>query len=421
MNNLPPNWSRVKLGDIAKSYKGKKPKRQNTEKNSIFCIPYVDIKAFENRGIDNFTDGEKCTLCEPDEVLIVWDGARCGLVGRGIKGAIGSTLAKIKSDSHLNAFLFYFIKQYYKLINSNPKGVGIPHIEPISFWNLEIPVLPTSIQQKIVAKIEELFSKLDSGVTSLKKAKEQIKTYRQAVLASAFSGRLTRDHLNPIQLRYPISKAADPEIPYGKELPKGWRWVKLGEVIDSLQYGTSDKASNNENGIPVLRMGNIQEGKLDYSSLKYFDKSYKELSKYLLNDGDLLFNRTNSAELVGKTALYKKHYPKSIFASYLIRVKVNKSIYSSDFLNYYINSLFGKNYIKSVVSQNVGQANVNGTKLKNMEVPLISLSKQNQIVEEIEKRFSEADNLEKAIDDSIVKAETLRQSILKQAFEGKLV
>ena len=197
--------------------------------------------------------------------------------------------------------------------------------------------------------------------------------------------------------------------------------MKLVEVIDSMQYGTSDKATSSDKGIPVLRMGNIQDGKLDYSKLKYFDKKYEDLNKYLLEDGDLLFNRTNSAELVGKSALYKKYHPKSIFASYLIRVKVNKSIYSSEFLNYYINSSFGRDFIKSVVSQNVGQANVNGTKLRNMNVPLVRLIQQTQIVEEIEKRFSEADNLEKAIDDSLEKSEALRQSILKKAFEGQLV
>ena len=123
-------------------------------------------------------------------------------------------------------------------------------------------------------------------------------------------------------------------------MPEGWKWVKLGEVTESVQYGTSDKANGNKDGIPVMRMGNIKDGELDFSNLKYFDKNYEGINKYALEDGDLLFNRTNSAELVGKSALYKKHHRKSIFASYLIRVKVNKLNYSPEFLK-----LFYKFYL----------------------------------------------------------------------------
>lgn len=146
------HWSWVKLGDVAKSFKGKKPRSLSAERNEEFSIPYVDIKAFERKIIDNYTDGINCTLCEPEDVLIVWDGARCGLVGRGIKGAIGSTLAKIKSETHLNSFLFYFLKYHYKLINTNPKGVGIPHIEPNLFWGLTVPLPPLPEQKKLLRR-----------------------------------------------------------------------------------------------------------------------------------------------------------------------------------------------------------------------------------------------------------------------------
>ena len=155
--------------------------------------------------------------------------------------------------------------------------------------------------------------------------------------------------------------------------------------------------------------------------MKYFPLSYAQKSKYLLEDGDVLFNRTNSAELVGKSAVYKSSLPVSVFASYLIRIKLYQDSYKPDFLNYFINSEIGKNYIKSVVSQQVGQANVNGSKLKNMPVPLLSTIEQQQIVSEIERHFSIADEAEKIIEQSLNQAERIRQSILKKAFEGKLV
>ena len=430
-SNLPPNWSWVKLGDVGEVVAGGTPSTIVPEyfDGQIAWITPADLTGYKNkyisRGRRNISkEGLKNSSARliPKGSILFSSRAPIGYVAissneistnQGFKNLVITN--KVNSE-----FVYYYLKSAKQLAEKNASGTTFKEISSTNFAKLPIPLPPLPVQKKIVEKIEELFSGLDSGVASLKKAKEQIRLYRQSVLASAFSGKL----LTPSSERIAQSemlKAAEPKVEYSNQLPDGWKWVKLGDVIESMQYGTSDKAIGKETGIPVLRMGNIQDGKLDYSSLKYFEKDYKDLVKYLLEGGDLLFNRTNSAELVGKSAIYKKYFPKSIFASYLIRVKVNKSIYSSEFLNYYINSSFGREFIKSVVSQNVGQANVNGTKLKSMDVPLVPLTQQTQIVEEIEKRFSEADNLEKAIDDSLVKSETLRQSILKQAFEGKLV
>jgi type I restriction enzyme S subunit len=155
--------------------------------------------------------------------------------------------------------------------------------------------------------------------------------------------------------------------------------------------------------------------------LKYFPQGWRELGDFILREGDVLFNRTNSADLVGKTAVYKSFHPRAVFASYLIRVRVNKAYYSADMLSFFINSLYGRRYIASVVSQQVGQANVNGTKLSLMPIPVPPSIEQDQLVAEIERRFSIADQVERTVDHSLKQAERLRQSILKRAFEGKLV
>jgi type I restriction enzyme S subunit len=188
-----------------------------------------------------------------------------------------------------------------------------------------------------------------------------------------------------------------------------------------MQYGTSEKANEDPSGIPVVRMGNIQDGTIDFTDLKYLPADTKDIAAYLLEAGDVLFNRTNSAELVGKTAVFRSHHPQAVFASYLIRVRVNSQLYDPNFLSWFINSVHGRRYIASVVSQQVGQANVNGTKLAMMPVPLPSLAEQQQIVSEIERRFSVADEVEKVVEQSLKQAERLRQSILKRAFEGRLV
>lgn len=387
------NWRWVKLGEVAISEKGKKPKNLSAEKDEAFSIPYVDIKAFEKRGIDNYTDGDNCRFCEPDDVLIVWDGARCGLVGRGVKGAIGSTLAKIKSKQLINTFLFYFLQQHYKLINLKPKGVGIPHIDPNLFWNLVIPLPPLPVQQKIVEKIEELFSELDSGVANLRKAKEQIKTYRQSVLAFAFAGKLTQE-LRMENGELKIEKDNSQFAISNSQLPNGWKWVKFIDFC-KLQRGYDLPLKNIVKGkYPVVTSGGING----------FHNEYKASGPCLTTGrsggvGNILFLKV------------EKYWPH------------NTVLFVKDFCNnipefvYY----FFKQFDFKSFSASTAVPTLDRKQLYNELVKVPPLDEQEMIVSEIERRFSVADKLEQTINESLEKAEQLKQSILKKAFEGKLV
>ena len=170
----------------------------------------------------------------------------------------------------------------------------------------------------------------------------------------------------------------------------------------------------------MLRMGNINDGSLDLENLKYLPASHEEFPDLLLEPRDILFNRTNSAELVGKTAVYRGNPTPCSFASYLIRLRLLPGCVAQ-FLAYYINSFFGRAWIKSVVSQQVGQANVNGTKLQDLVLPLPPLAEQERIVGEVERRLSVIEELDAAVTANLKRAERLRQSILHRAFTGALV
>jgi hypothetical protein len=146
---------------------------------------------------------------------------------------------------------------------------------------------------------------------------------------------------------------------------KKWKWKTLGELCNDVEYGTSAK-STKEGRIPVLRMGNIQDGKLVWNNLVYTDDK-DEIKKYLLKPNDVLFNRTNSPELVGKTAIYRGEMP-AIFAGYLIRIHRKEDLLDADFLTYFLNSQIAFDYGKTVVISSVNQANINGTKLKGYDV-----------------------------------------------------
>jgi type I restriction enzyme S subunit len=269
---------------------------------------------------------------------------------------------------------------------------------------IPIPLPPLPEQKKIVEKIEELFSGLDSGVASLKKAKEQIKLYRQSVLASAFNGKLI----------------GDDKIDEKTGLPKGWQWVKMNDV--SLKIGDVDHKmpKTAENGkYPYLSTKDLTDDlKINFESAKRISSNdFEQLSKKIKPErGDIIFPRYGT---IGRNVLVETDIDFLVSYSCAI-IKPNAEKIISSYLYLYTLSPLIKSEIKKYTVQTT-QANVGIASIKNFVVPLPSRETQTQIVEEIEKRFSEADNLEKSIDESIEKADRLRQSILKQAFEGKLV
>jgi type I restriction enzyme S subunit len=213
---------------------------------------------------------------------------------------------------------------------------------------------------------------------------------------------------------------AAPEPLADVELPDGWTWATVEQLSTMVQYGSSSKTNNDSSGVPVLRMGNIQDGKFGFTSLKYLPQNHDEFPNLLLKIGDLLFNRTNSAELVGKTAVFKGNLHPCSFASYLIRARMADGCLP-DFVGYFINSVFGRTWIAGCVSQQVGQANVNGTKLQALAIPLPPLAEQTRIVAEVERRLSVVDELESVVSANLQRASRLRQAVLQKAFAGNLI
>lgn len=172
-------------------------------------------------------------------------------------------------------------------------------------------------------------------------------------------------------------------------------------------------------GVPVLRMGNIFEGQLDYTNLKYLPACHDEFPELLLRDGDILFNRTNSAELVGKTAVYSDVGHPISFASYLIRLRVVG--YLPELLSAYINSAFGRAWVRSVVKQQVGQANVNGTKLRELGVPMMPMDEQKELWSRINRAFTIIERLSKEATRATELLDRLDQATLGKAFRGDLM
>ena len=236
---VPDNWINVKLNSIVKFEKGKKPKILIDDFEDK-AIPYVTIKYFQTKEADQYTfETETNRLCKEDDILIVWDGARAGLIGTGVKGALGSTLCNIRFDDINKKFMYYYFLSKYDLINSNTKGTGIPHVDPSYLDTLVLSIPPLKEQQRIVDRIESLFEKLDKAKELIEEARDDFEKRKSAVLEKAFRGELTKEwrkesyinsnlmelllnQYNKLKKNFTFSAATELF-----ELPNQWNWIKL--------------------------------------------------------------------------------------------------------------------------------------------------------------------------------------------------
>jgi type I restriction enzyme, S subunit len=251
---------------------------------------------------------------------------------------------------------------------------------------IPVPVPPLPEQERIVGILDEAFEGIAAATAQAEENLHNARELFQSVLQSTL-------------------------------LEKKWEWQTIGDLCEKVEYGTSAK-SKKDGQVPVLRMGNIQEGRFDWDNLVYSDDP-DEIQKYLLRNNDVLFNRTNSPELVGKTAIYRNEMP-AIFAGYLIRIHRKEELLDADYLNYFLNSQIAIDYGKTVMTSSVNQANINGTKLKEYPLPVPSLSEQQAIVEKLDALSEETKALEAIYERKQSALAELKQSLLQKAFAGEL-
>ena len=254
--------------------------------------------------------------------------------------------------------IYFLLKSIQEEIYKLQKGQAQPHVYAEDLAKIRIPLPVKEIQEKIVEEIEALEKKE-------RDAKEKISIFKKNIQSL-------------------VNTALEK---YDSQL--------LGNLCESVEYGTSAK-SEKTGSVPVIRMGNIQDGKIDWTDLVY-TSNQDEISKYALKMNDVLFNRTNSPELVGKTGIYRGERP-AIFAGYLIRINYKKDLVDPIFLVNILNSETVRNHGFSVMSKSVNQANINGTLLKAYQIPLPPLSEQQKIVAEIERIEAQIQDLKEQLE-----------------------
>lgn len=339
----------------------------------------------------------------------------------------------------LNPFICHYLNTFD--YNGYVTGTTRPKLNQSPMRKIPLPLPPLPEQHRIVAKIEGLFTKLDAGVGALKKVKAEFKRYRQAVLKYAFEGKLTEEwreankgKIEPASVllerikeeREKEAKGKFKELPAVDtsdlpELPDGWVWTWLGDTADFKNGINFTKHQKGDKGILTIDVLNMYSKGIfvDLYNLYRVDKPVNE--DYLLKYGDVLFVRSSvKREGVGWTSAFKDINEPVTFCGFIIRARPRDQSILPEYVTYFLRTDSARGLIVSKGSQ-VTITNINQDSLGKTPVPLAPFLEQHQIVEEIERRFSVADEVEKVVDQSLKQAERMRQSILKRAFEGKLV
>ena len=305
------------------------------------------------------------------------------------KVCIGRGLAAIRPKSFLlTKYLLLYFKSFELQIAAHGTGTTFNSINQSVIKNLEINVPSVTEQQRIISHLEESLSQLDSAVATLNKTKQQLEIYRQAVIKEAFD-RVSLDDYNSLKT----------------------------VIVGTLQNGLYKPKSDYGTGTCILRIDGFYDGRIlddyDYKRVRLYDN---ELEKYSLQVNDLVINRVNSMQYLGKCALVRTLAENTIFESNMMRIKLNPSLVDYEYIIYYLSSMQGKKELTKNAKQAVNQASINQTDVCNTIVPLPDVSVQRELRNSIDIALSIYKDIGSAIHQSLQQAEALRQSILKQAF-----
>lgn len=315
--------------------------------------------------------------------------------------------------SLLPEFLYLLFRSdaFNQIIRDSTSGSVRQNLTFDLLSGMTIPLPPLAEQKRLVAAYRSALAKAAAAEAGA--IAQQQEAARFLEMALGLKNEAAKPKFTPAKLyffqfatlqRWGVTDESD-------QLKSAHPLVELGSLLELVQYGISEKAAKERTASPLLRMNNIGDGELDLTDLKYLRGKPEDYSDYLLRKGDILFNRTNSKELVGKTAVFTANGD-YVFASYLIRLRLNTDRADAAFINYVFNSPFCRTQIDSISRQALGQANINSKELRLFLFPLPPLAEQRRIVERL-------DALRQAARTAQAQAEGVRAAA-KSSFEGAL-
>ena len=479
--NTPNNWELVQVGDIADLLRGVSYKKSDAssqpKQNKIPILRGNNIQAGKLITDDLvYVPVERVSsdqMMSTRDVVLTMSSGSADLVGKaalnmdGFHGSFGAFCGVLRAYSAVSEkYLYYFLssREFKKQVLASSKGTNINNLKRDHILGAGMPLAPSAEQRRIVAKIEELFSELDKGVESLITARAQLKTYRQSLLKAAFEGRLTeqwrRDNADKLETadqllqrireerearhqeqlgewkvavenweagsreeKRPVRPSKPKYLPPPRMsnqlgLPSGWSLETLGNVTYKIGDVDHKMPNSTERGVPYLSTANLREdGSIDFDGAKKISQSDFErlAAKIKPEKGDIIFPRYGT---IGRNCLVVTE--QEFLVSYSCAIVKNLSEMAPKYVYYFTLSPWVKKEIDKYAHETT-QKNVGIASIGKFEFPLCTLAEQEQIVRQIESGISSLSQLEEELEDSLQRAELLRQSILKRAFEGKLV
>ncbi|MGF7086577.1 type I restriction enzyme S subunit [Kroppenstedtia sanguinis] len=448
---LPENWVWVRLGSLSKVTGGGTPKSSVEEyyNGEIPWITPADLSGYKDKYISqgkrNITkSGLKNSSAKllPKNTLLLSSRAPVGYVA--LAANLLCTNQGFKSFPPTEAYVpdygYWYLRFAKHIVDEFASGTTFKEISGSKAAKVPFPLPPLSEQKRIVDRVESLLGKIEEAKGLIQEARDSFEQRRAALLDRAFRGELTRtwreqhpdvEPADRLLERIREEKAsmetqkgrrkkttdyAPMDPPY--ELPEGWKWVRLGEIVNSFKNGIyKPKEYYDDIGVPCLRMYNIHQSELNFKDMHFLRLDPTEVDEYKLQYGDILINRVNSRELVGKCAAVPKEFPKSVFESKNIRARVCNHV-NPFYLAYVLELGYVKELILNSSKQTVGMATINQAFMSNIPVPLCSYEEQCEIISAIH-RIAHLEKEQLSLL-SEVDCDELTQSILTQAFRGEL-
>lgn len=352
-------WPTRRLGDLCTTTSGGTPSRRKPEYfgGAISWVKSGDLNDGVVVQCEEFITEQglqfsNAKLFDAGTLLIAMYGATVGKLGLlGMPAATNQAVCAIFPPAELDRkFLFHFLLSIREKLIEKSTGGAQPNISQTIIRDLEIPLPPLAEQQRIVEILDRA-----AAIQRLRRAAEE---KAREIIPALF-----------------VDMFGDPATN-----PKGWPMGSIGEVLTACDYGSSTKATDDAIGLPMLRMGNVDtDGALDLTKLKFVHLPEAEQQKYLLRRGDVLFNRTNSRELVGKTGVWLTDH-EAVFASYFIRLRTDARRVLPEYLWAFLNSRASKARLFAMARGAIGQANINSKELKAIPLPLPPMPLQQRFV-----------------------------------------
>ncbi|HHS6912172.1 TPA: restriction endonuclease subunit S [Campylobacter jejuni] len=417
MTNLPQGWEVKTLGSIGFFIRGVSYKKEQLlsikYEKSVYLLRANNIQ--NELILDDLQIIPKelavDKIIQNNDILFAMSSGSKHIVGKNILlndlndftfGAFCG-LFRINNLNISYKFLAFYLKSsfYKNYILNISKGSNINNLRFADLENLQIPLPPLKEQERIVGILDFAFSKIDENIKKAKENLANIDELMQSALQKAF---------NPL----------NDNTKENYQLPQSWEWKSLGEISNLIQNGFA-ASKNNEipSGYVHLRTHNISmDGSLKFDTLIRIKEEFIKEKQSFIERNDILFNNTNSTELVGKTALVTQNYNYA-FSNHLTKIKL-KNQYNSKLVVFYFVLLLKNKYFEKICHQWIGQSGINIDKLKKIQIPLPPLQEQEQIAKHLDFVFEKAKALKELYTKELKDYEELKQFLLDKAFKGEL-